>query len=391
MKFGDVLRGHVALSNAQIEAIWKNADFCLDTNLLLDVYRFTEANRTAFLKLLAAFKGRLFVPHRVALEFARNRIAVIRGHFGPQRLIKSKLDEAAKAIRDKHPKHAHMGDLMAVIEAAKKLVDDKYGSAEKKQMTLIGDDTILNDLLAVTGDDIGDPYPYEDLQKEYKRRKEGMIPPFCKIDDDKDEERRTGDVAIWLELMKRYEGKKKPLVFVTDDLKENWWQDAGGGRRDPQPSLVQEAYIRMEADVLFYSSERFSEVAPAFLGIDIPVGLAEETKEIRQQERESRKEQRRLLGALMLKKAEREGVSQVDINSLKAFLAQSRPVSQGLSMPTLQGLTPAEGLRVQAPLVSFLPPSEAWSPEIQASLREIVRNFSKDEDLNKQSGDAESE
>jgi predicted nucleic acid-binding protein len=284
MKFTDVLRGHLFPNEAQVKAIWEKADFCFDTNVLLDVYRYTDENRAAFLKLLAALKGRIFVPHRVAVEFGRNRITVIRGHFRPQHIIRSKLDEALKEIEKQHAKHPLLADLKALVAAAKKLVDDKYGADEEKHLDLIVNDSIFPHLLAAIGEDVGDPYDEEEAKKEYKRRKEGAIPPFCKVDDSKDESRQTGDVVIWLELIKKYQGKGKPLIFVTDDMKENWWQESGGGRRDAQPALVQEAFAKAKAEILFYTSERFNQTAPARLGIEIPKELAEETKRIREQE-----------------------------------------------------------------------------------------------------------
>lgn len=296
MRLTDVLRGYVVPDEDRIKSIWDLADVCLDTNVLLDVYRYTDENRAGFLKLLDGLKGRLFTPHQVAVEFARNRVTVIRGHFGPQRIIKSRLGEASKDIGDKYPKHPLLGELLGLVESAKKLVDDRYGEAEKKQLSLIASDSILRELVAAIGDEVGEPYPEADAQKEYKRRKDSMIPPFCKMDDDKDEERRTGDVLIWLELLKQYEGKKKPVIFVTDDMKENWWQKSGG-RHDPQPALVQEAYTRIGAEILFYTSERFSETAPARLGVKVPKGLAEETKQIREQERESLRHRIKILAS----------------------------------------------------------------------------------------------
>ncbi len=265
-----------------VKILWVDA---ADRKIGLSRRRLDEEGEAAAERAGPRHFARLFIPHRVSVEFARNRLAVIRGHFGPQRIIKSRLDEAAKDIRDKHPKHSLLDELLVLVESAKKLVDDRYGEAEKKQMSLITSDTILAELLTAIGDEVGEPYPEADALKEYKRRKEGMIPPFCKMDDDKDEERRMGDVVIWLELLKQYEGKKRPLIFVTDDMKENWWQKSGG-RHDPQPALVQEAYTRTGAEILFYTSERFSEIAPIRLGVKIPKGLAEETKQIREQERE---------------------------------------------------------------------------------------------------------
>jgi hypothetical protein len=81
MKFTDVLRGYIFPNEDEIKEIWTKADFCLDTNVLLDVYRYRDKNRVAFLKPLGTLKGRLFVPNRVAVEFARNRITVIREHW----------------------------------------------------------------------------------------------------------------------------------------------------------------------------------------------------------------------------------------------------------------------------------------------------------------------
>ncbi len=69
-------------------------------------------------------------------------------------------------------------------------------------MNLIDDDVILRELVSVIGDEVGEPYPEAEVQGEYKRRKDGLIPPFCKMDDDKDGVRRVGDVVIWLELLK---------------------------------------------------------------------------------------------------------------------------------------------------------------------------------------------
>lgn len=285
MKFSDVLAGHVFPDETQIANIWATADFCLDTNVLLDVYRYTEQSRIAFLSLLKSIGGRLFVPHRVAVEFARNRVGVIRGHFAPQRSLRSQLKEAAQKIAKAHPGHPHLPEISQLIEQMIELVNYRFGEAERKHQELVGDDFVLRELLAVIGDDVGDPISESELQKEYKRRKDGITPPFCKMDDDKDEERRTGDVAIWLELMRQYEGKCKPLIFVTDDVKENWWQPTCGGRRDPQPVLVQEALARIKAGVLFYTSERFSETAPSRLGVSISKTLADETKKIREEER----------------------------------------------------------------------------------------------------------
>jgi hypothetical protein len=287
MKFTDVLRGYTQLTQERIQQIWKSAHFCLDTNVLLDVYRYSPENRAAFLALLRALKGRLFVPHRVAQEFARNRASVIRTHHAPHRLIRTKLDEAAEEINKKYGKHGDKAKLLEAIDGAKKLVDAKFGKEEEEyKRLLLSDDTALAQLLGAIGEEVGDPYPEADAEKEYKRRKDALIPPYCKVDDkDKEEEdRRRGDVVIWLELLKQYEGTGASLIFVTDDRKENWWLDIGAGRI-PQPTLALEMYERTKGELLFYSSGRFLELAPKEFGVSVPASLTEESKQIREQQR----------------------------------------------------------------------------------------------------------
>jgi predicted nucleic acid-binding protein len=284
MKLSDVLHGCVAHTEERINAIWDQADICLDTNVLLDVYRFNDENRAAFIRLLGALKGRLFIPHQVVIEYARNRVAAISGHFQPLAIIKTNLETAAKKLKAEYAKHPLFSDLLDLIALAEKSLEQRFGEAQKKQLDLIGNDTILPQLLTTIGGVEGDAYPEADAQREFKRRQEGNTPPYCKKDDaDKDDEKRKGDVVIWLELLKKYEGKKKPIIFVTDDMKENWWLKSGG-KHMPQPALLQEAHIRIGGEMLFYTSARFNETAPGRLGVNVPKGLAEETQQIRAQE-----------------------------------------------------------------------------------------------------------
>jgi predicted nucleic acid-binding protein len=285
MKFSDVLRGHINLTAQQIDTVWSQAHFCLDTNVWLDLYRYSEPARKQFLRLLGGMKGRLFVPNRVAVEFARNRRKVILAHHAPHRRITATLEKASKEITEGFKKHPDQVDTLRLIASAKMLMEQQFGSAEKKHNDLLNDDPILTAILGIV-DEIGDPLPKEDAEKEHERRKNDNIPPYCKTDDsDKEEESPAGDVVLWLELLRQYDGSGKPLIFVTGDMKPNWWLTVEG-RHYPQPNLVQEAYERTKGDILFYASERFINTASARLGVEVPKTLAEETKKIRQQEEE---------------------------------------------------------------------------------------------------------
>ena len=61
----------------KIKEIWKEAILTVDTNVLLDLYRFHSSTRDSILRSLKIFSGRLWLSNQVATEFFKNRHKVI--------------------------------------------------------------------------------------------------------------------------------------------------------------------------------------------------------------------------------------------------------------------------------------------------------------------------
>ena len=244
-------------------------------------------NRKAFFKLLAAINTRLFIPHRISVEFSRNRATVIQEHTAPHRLFRSSFSKLKKDLKDQYGDHAQIGDMTTILEKIDEILDADLANLERLHASLPSGDVILEEFMQLIQDEIGEPYDSTEASKEYCRRKTSNIPPFCKVDDkDKeDEDRRIGDVVIWLELLEKLKTVKKPLIFVTDDNKENWWMRSGG-RKIPQPSLYKEVFDCTGQHVVFYSSDRFSESGPRRLKISVPPEFAKETKQIGENQQE---------------------------------------------------------------------------------------------------------
>ena len=47
---------------------FKECVFCFDTNVLLHLYRYTPESRDNLIKVLQAFKDRIWLPHQIGLE-----------------------------------------------------------------------------------------------------------------------------------------------------------------------------------------------------------------------------------------------------------------------------------------------------------------------------------
>ena len=66
------------LPNERIKEIWDNSFIVLDTNVLLNLYRYNEEARNEFINALKLYEGRLWIPYQVGLEFHRRRENIMR-------------------------------------------------------------------------------------------------------------------------------------------------------------------------------------------------------------------------------------------------------------------------------------------------------------------------
>ncbi|BAZ86876.1 hypothetical protein NIES806_30930 [Dolichospermum compactum NIES-806] len=85
--------------------------------------------------------------------------------------------------------------------------------------------------------------PYSDLLYIYKLSEERFkysVPPGYEDAKKKPVPDMYGDAILWLQLIDYAKSEKKPIIFVTDDDKEDWWLESGGKTISPRPELVQE-------------------------------------------------------------------------------------------------------------------------------------------------------
>ncbi len=69
--------GYRSTSDDDLVRVFRDGIVALDTNVLLDLYRYGEKARGEFFAILDSFASTLWIPHQVAKEFWRNRVPVI--------------------------------------------------------------------------------------------------------------------------------------------------------------------------------------------------------------------------------------------------------------------------------------------------------------------------
>lgn len=278
--------------------IWKTALFVFDTNVLLNLYRYQELTREELFHTLDKLSDRVWIPHHVALEFQRNRLAVIaeqsRRFSDISKVIENSRAELTNGISKLQLSTRHaLINPEPLISGFNELTDSflaKLDELRKSQQVLTAPDPIKDRLENLFDTRVGPAFLTQEevdkKQKEAEIRYKNSIPPGYK-DDDKDKngpdefsfngivyKRKYGDFLAWSQLLAHAENEGvKNLIFVTDDAKEDWWHkiDMEGPKTvGPRAELVEEAArVGKIESFLMYKPEGFLKFASEFLAANI--------------------------------------------------------------------------------------------------------------------------
>lgn len=281
--------GHFKETNDSVSEIWNTAVFVFDANVLLNLYRYSDATRNDFLKLLAQHKERSWMPEQAAFEFLQNRPSVIREQINSYQTAISnfgKLRDSFSGWRG-HPFVSK--DIKAEFDSTFEKVTKDLTTTKAAQEKLIYEDPIKEQVADLFEGRVGDAYSSQelaDLFTEGKDRYEAKIPPGyrdgAKNPNPKNEsESRSnfGDLIIWKQVMQYAQSNQTPIIFVTDDRKDDWWEEQSGKTLGPQPELIKEFYDTCKQKILFYKPENFLTQVQEKLNSSVSKKSLEEIKE----------------------------------------------------------------------------------------------------------------
>ncbi len=179
-----------------------------DANVLLNLYRFQGEARDQLFAVLEKLGDRFWIPHQA-----------------------EKANEVCLEARDSD----------RVLLRLEKLSEDRIGT----QM---------------------DPDKLEAAKKEAKRRAEAGIPPGYK---DKTKPDPTGDYLVWRQLMDEAAQRKLPVVFITDDRKEDWYRREHGLTLGARHELREEMMTEAGVPLLMMTTGTFLHHAEMHLNAEV--------------------------------------------------------------------------------------------------------------------------
>lgn len=258
------------MTQKELSAFWDNSLLVLDTNVLINLYRYTEPSRKDILGILKKFNDKLWMPFQVGWEYHNNRETVIDLVYGLEDIIgkqvKNSFDELKKKYRSEYSRNPFLSaDVWEKrLDKTKESLIKYVSTCYKGAPDLRDEDIILSELNQLYSGRIGDGFTAEEQKKifeEGKIRYAAEVPPGYKDQADKKnsgERHLYGDLIIWKEIIRKAKTDKKCVFFVTEDLKEDWMRIVHGEKRGPRWELMREFYNETDGQrVIIMSLDRF--------------------------------------------------------------------------------------------------------------------------------------
>ena len=230
----------------------------VDTNVLLDLYRYVSSPREALLDALRSLGDRIFIPYQVSVEFWRGREGALNDSAirRPKALedLSAAQDSAVQvfnewanrvALDEGTRRDAH-GALAKAFEQVTKTIEGLVGPERAMRVVDTNSDSILGEIIDLCDGKVGLPPELpviETRTKEGMRRAAAGEPPGYK-DKKKEPARVVGDYLLWCEAIDTAAERGADLVLVTRDTKEDWWKIVGGEPVGPRVELLEEFWVK---------------------------------------------------------------------------------------------------------------------------------------------------
>jgi hypothetical protein len=281
----------------EFDTLWKKCTFIFDANVLLNLYRYSPETRLELINTLQTLQStsQLWLPHQAILEYHKNRLGVIINEKSKFKQISLSIDKHIKGLKDdlkkedRDRKNTYTASIITtlekVIDKNMKEITDELDRQTKGRPDWIKKDDIREKLSELLKGKIGTPYDDNKLENIYKKaqmRYDLKIPPGYKDAEEKEGYAKYGDVVLWFQIIDYAEKNKLPVIFVTDDTKEDWWNpETEDNDKQPAYELIQEFTSKTGCTFFMYSPDRFLFWAKKQIGAKVSDKTIEEIQQVK--------------------------------------------------------------------------------------------------------------
>lgn len=260
-------KGYFDYSDEEYKRIWKESIIVLDTNIILNFYRYSIDTRNDIFSMLSSISKRLWIPYWVVKEYLKNRYTVVTENDADYDKLVSKvtknIDDCLNEIHLKKSDNLNCKkEVETILENAKKNAVNILKNEKKSKKDGINNpkngNVIDKQILKLFNNSYGNDFSeedYKDIKEEGIRRKDNCIPPgYAGKDKNKEE---NGDYYIFYSMIQESKATKKDVIFITDDVKEDWFNYCDGEKNGGRCELLNEFYKKAGKLLLIYSMDGF--------------------------------------------------------------------------------------------------------------------------------------
>lgn len=271
------------------EFLEDNTIIVFDTNIYLNLYEYSPEVADKFIEAIYFIKKYIYIPSTVKREFLRNHLVCS----GRQKKKFKNVSKELKKLTDKLSlqlnkqlnildkfKFTKIDDLKnnslaKLLEVEKTF--DKY-LEENDVYEVINKAFLEQDkILELFNEIINDKRVFEELTAdelysiclEGKSRYHKEIPPGFKDGKTKDGIDKYNDLILWKEVLKYCRKNEKNLIFVTDDVKSDWWID-DGIKKEFHSFLIKEFKEVTYNDIFTLNSQQLYGILGELYNISTP-------------------------------------------------------------------------------------------------------------------------
>lgn len=281
--------GYYNYTDRELKTIWGKGYFVFDTCVLLNIY-YLSSQKKVFLDILDKLKDRIQLPYHIAEEYHKNIFNKINEQYQHFNDIKNKVSQLKTCIQDgsrqglwdsKEERDTMLEQISSIeIKINKVQNNNLYADLRSKIADLFTPalcDKLPSDLL-------------ENIKQEaIQQLSTNSVPGFK--DKKKSNGNQYGDFIIWKSLQHIAINKKRPIIFVTEDIKTDWFASINNIHY-ARPDWINDFILTTQQSILIYTLAQFIDIYSARSKENL-TELKSEIKEaqaIRQYENENTKE-----------------------------------------------------------------------------------------------------
>ncbi len=235
----------------------------LDTNVILDLARYSLYTSKNILDFFNKCKSLLWIPNQVLVEYNKNKHRVFgdlkkRYSLFENSLIKAvdkNSNELTKILNKSHQYKyfgheslsdnilSKMNELKEIIKEYKDTVGAEYNVVTTQTEEIIEEIEKFVSCLE-TNFQVGKKVKFSEkleIIREGELRYRYKLPPGYEDEKDKEGIEKFGDLFVWKEILKLPSTNSiNNIIFITNDDKEDWWQKDKSRSLHIRPELLEE-------------------------------------------------------------------------------------------------------------------------------------------------------